>query len=162
MPTTEAEAAQTLSVHSADPADEDARGLLVALSHALLHLTGDGGTSSFADDDVRVDGAAFVVARDASGRACGCGALRPQADGVAEIKRMYAAPGTRGVGAALLLGLETRARACGYRAIVLSTRIVNERAVAFYHRHGYAEVAPWGKYIDNPRSICLGKTLAAV
>ena len=89
----------------------------------------------------------------------GCGAYRPLTPGVAEIKRMYAAPGTRGVGAAVLAALEQRARADGYGETRLETRRVNVRAVAFYDRSGYAPVAPWGPYVGRPDAVCFGKAL---
>lgn len=89
----------------------------------------------------------------------GCGGYRPLEPGVAEIKRMYARPGTRGVGAALLAALERRARADGYAAVRLETRRVNGRAVAFYARSGYAPVLAWGRYIGRPDAACFGKSL---
>jgi GNAT superfamily N-acetyltransferase len=89
----------------------------------------------------------------------GCGAYRPLMPGVAEIKRMYAAAGTRGVGAVLLAALEQRARADGYAEARLETRRVNARAIAFYERSGYAPVAPWGRYIGRPDAVCFGKSL---
>lgn len=122
-------------------------------------ITGASGRASFDPDDVRGAGACFLIARDASGAALGCGAYRPLEPGVAEIKRMYAKPGTRGVGAALLAALEQRARADGYVAVWLETRRVNRRAVAFYVRSGYAPIAPYGRYVERPDAACFGKSL---
>lgn len=149
----------TLTVTRADPGEADAQTLLAALCAALATLTGDSGQASFEADDVRGPHAAFVLARTATGRAVGCGALRPLQAGVAELKRMYAQPGTRGVGAALLAHLEDEARALGYTALWLSTRRVNTHALAFYTRHGYTPVPPWGRYAQRPESVCLGKPL---
>ncbi len=70
---------------------------------------------------------------------------------------MYARPGT-GAGAALLAHLEREAARFGYRALRLSTRTVNLRAVAFYGKHGYRAVASYGKYIGRDDAICLGKS----
>ncbi|RYE96151.1 MAG: GNAT family N-acetyltransferase, partial [Oxalobacteraceae bacterium] len=36
---------------------------------------------------------------------------------------------------------------------------VNARAVAFYERHGYAPVAPYGRYVGRAASVCLGRRL---
>ena len=143
----------------ADPDSPDARALIAELDAALAAITGDSGASSFDAADVRGPGAVFLVARTADGTAVGCGALRPLADGVAELKRMLARPGS-GAGLALLAALELQAMAMGYRAIQLSTRRVNARAVDFYRRHGYVDVAAWGKYADSDRSVCLGRVLA--
>lgn len=72
---------------------------------------------------------------------------------------MFAAPHTRGVGSALLQALETSALELGRRSLWLSTRRVNQPAVAFYRRHGYAEIEPFGRYVDRPESVCLGRRL---
>ena len=101
----------------------------------------------------------FAVARGIDGAALGCVALRPLTEEVGEIKRMYGRPGSRGVGAALLAFVEAEARAVGYRSAWLETRRVNTRAVAFYQRHGYREIAPYGKYVGRLDAICLGKLL---
>ena len=76
-----------------------------------------------------------------------------------EIKRMYAKPGTRGVGAALLAHLEREAQGFGYRELWLETRRVNLRAVGFYRAHGYIEIANYGRYVGRAEAICFGKRL---
>ncbi|TCM22419.1 acetyltransferase (GNAT) family protein [Novosphingobium sp. PhB165] len=143
-------------VEPCDPRDPHAVSVMERLSRVLNAITGDGGTSSFDPADVLVSRALFVVARDEHGAAIGCGAYRPLEGDVAEIKRMYAEHGS---GAAILSHLEAAARADGYGAAWLSTRRVNARAVSFYERHGYVEIAPYGRYADRPQSICLGKML---
>ncbi len=148
------------SVASVDPGSPDALGLIAELDAALAAITGDSGASSFDADDVRGPRAVFLIARAGDGTPVGCGALRPL-EGAAhagEIKRMYARPGS-GAGALLLAALEAHAAALGYTEVRLSTRGVNVRAVDFYRRHGYVEAPAWGKYVDNPVSVCLGKPL---
>ena len=149
----------SITLQACDPDSEEARVLVRELSAALAVITGDSGASSFSVDDVRVARSLFALARDAGGDLLGCAALRPLQDDVGEVKRMYARPGTQGVGQALLAFVEQEARAFGYGALWLSTRRVNRRAVAFYERHGYAEVAAYGKYPGRPESICMGKQL---
>ncbi len=129
------------------------------LSAALARITGDGGRASFDPDDVRGPKACFLVAWDKAGQAVGCGALRPLDTDIAEVKRMYARPGTSGVGAAILAHLETAAADYGYRAIRLETRLINARAVAFYERHGYRRIANYGKYAGRPEAVCFEKRL---
>ena len=143
----------------ADPDSAEAQVLLGELDAALAALCGDSGAASFAGADVRGPGAVFLVARDAAGVALGCGALRPLAPGVAELKRMYARPGS-GAGPGLLAALEVQALAFGYRALWLSTRRVNSKALAFYGRHGYLPIDPYGKYVSRAESACLGKRLS--
>jgi ribosomal protein S18 acetylase RimI-like enzyme len=150
----------TVRVAVEDPAGADAQALMVELSDALTAITGASGQASFDPADVRVARACFALARDADGRALGCGALRPLATDIAEIKRMFARPGTRGVGGALLRFLLQEAQRFGYTATRLSTRRVNERAVAFYERHGYRRIAGYGRYADSAVSVCFEKALA--
>jgi GNAT superfamily N-acetyltransferase len=142
-----------------DPGTEDAALLIRELSVALSLITGDSGAASFHADDVRAPGACFVLARDSAGTLLGCGALRPLQQGVAELKRMYARPGTRGVGSAVLAHLERRAAALGYRELWLETRLVNTRATQFYAKHGYRRIGNFGKYVGNAAAGCYGKAL---
>ena len=150
-----------LVILAVDAASVEAQLLLDALSAALLRINGDSGRSSF-DVEAATPRGGFYLARDASGALLGCAALRPLGDAdsaTAELKRMYARPGQGGVGAALLAHVEAQARAHGYQAVHLSTRVANGRAVAFYTRHGYVPVLAWGKYVGAAQSTCLGKTL---
>ncbi|MBT9433373.1 GNAT family N-acetyltransferase [Candidatus Sodalis endolongispinus] len=140
-----------LAIRLASPQSAAARSLMDELSATLNVLTGDEGRTSF--DPVRTVGAGgcFAIAYAVpDGTPLGCGALQPLAPDVVELKRLYARPGTQGVGAALLRFLEQQACACGYRQVWLSTRRVNLRAVAFYRRHGYLPVAPYRHYRNRP------------
>ena len=159
------EAAPAVTVAAEDPAGADAQALMAALSQALAAITGSDGRASFDVEDVRGARARFAVARDAQGRALGCGALRPLAEGgaedVAEIKRMFAVPGSAGVGSAVLAFLEAEAARLGYAQAWLETRLVNAHAVTFYERRGYARIANYGRYGGNAAAACFGKRLGA-
>lgn len=144
-----------------DPGSADATTLLHELTAVLQSITGDGGTSSFAVDELNDARACFAVARDASGAPIGCAALRPMSADVAELKRMYARPGHHGAGRALLAFLEAEASRFGYRALRLSTRVINARAVRFYEREGYARIAGFGKYAGSTLSVCFEKSISA-
>jgi GNAT superfamily N-acetyltransferase len=150
-----------VTVQPADPDAPESRALIAELSDALERMTGRSGATGFRAADVQVPRSVFVVARDASGSALGCGALRPLADDVAEVKRMYARPGTRGVGSAVLGWLESAARAWGYAAVWLETGHVNARGIAFYERHGYVRIPNFGRYAGRADAVCFGKALAA-
>lgn len=149
-----------LVIAAEDPASPDAVRLMAELSAVLAAMTGDSGLSSFGPDDVRVPRSRFLVARDDKGRAIGCGALRPLEGAAAEIKRMYAAQGGSGIGAALLAALEQEAVVLGYHVLRLSTRIVNTRAVTFYEHHGYRLIPNFGKYKGRDESACFEKILS--
>ncbi|MCK9688757.1 GNAT family N-acetyltransferase [Scleromatobacter humisilvae] len=148
-----------IDVRAEDPAGADALALVAELSAALGAITGDSGQASFDVADVRGPRACFALARDAHGRALGCGALRPLEGDVAEVKRMFARPGTRGVGSAVLRFLEVEAARHGYLAVRLSTRLVNGRAVGFYERHGYRRIPGYGRYAGSEVSVCFEKAL---
>ena len=148
-----------MQILACDPDSAEARVLVDELSAALAAITGDSGASSFAPADARVARSLFVVARGDDGALLGCGALRPLEGELGEIKRMYARPGSRGVGAALLAHIEREAVRFGYRALWLETRRVNVRAVGFYLRHGYAQIENYGKYVGRPEAVCFGKVL---
>lgn len=146
------------AITPADPDSPESRALLRELGAVLAAITGSDGTASFDAADVRGERACFLLARDADGRAVGCGALRPLADGVAELKRMYARPGS-GAGQCLLAALERQASAFGYTEVWLETRRVNARAVGFYGKHGYLVIPNYGQYVGRAEAVCLGKTL---
>ena len=141
-----------------DPGHANALRVVAELDAALAAITGETGAASFDPQDCRGAGACFVLAYDADGSAVGCGAMRALAGDIGELKRMYARPGS-GAGSHVLAELERHAAACGYRQLWLSTRRVNTRAVAFYERHGYVQVAPYGRYVGRAASVCLGRRL---
>jgi GNAT superfamily N-acetyltransferase len=103
--------------------------------------------------------AVFFVARDESGTPLGCGGLRIVDDGIAEIKRMYVRPESRGSGVAaeLLRRLEEAALDLGSPALVLETGTEQQRAVGFYQREGFRRIANFGPYVGAPLSVCYSK-----
>ena len=105
--------------------------------------------------------AVFFVARDESGTPLGCGGLRIVDDGIAEIKRMYVRPESRGSGVAaeLLRRLEEAALDLGSPALVLETGTEQQPAVGFYQREGFRRIANFGPYVGAPLSVCYSKVL---
>jgi putative acetyltransferase len=79
----------------------------------------------------------------------GCGALRPIAAGVAELKRMWTRPAFRGRGVArgVATALLDAARAEGYRTVRLDTLEGMTAARALYQSLGFREIGP---YYANP------------
>jgi GNAT superfamily N-acetyltransferase len=149
-----------LDIVDADPTSAEATALLGELSATLARLTGADGNAHFATEHVTQPRSAFLIARDAATAApLGCGSLRRFDDSTAEVKRMYARPGTRGVGRALLAALEERARRFGYRVVVLETRRANTRAVDFYLAAGYGIVSSYGPYAGRDECVCFSHAL---
>jgi DNA-binding MarR family transcriptional regulator/GNAT superfamily N-acetyltransferase len=83
----------------------------------------------------------FLVAR-LQGEPVGCGALKLTAGGVAEIKRMWVAASTRGlgIGRRILAFLEELARHRRVRVLRLETNKTLSEAQALYRSSGYREV----------------------
>ncbi|XXN66078.1 GNAT family N-acetyltransferase (plasmid) [Enterobacter ludwigii] len=148
-----------IKIQQADPLSSESQLLVEKLSAELAVITVDNGKSHFSAQELNTDRSLWLLARDEAGNAVGCGALRPLAKHTAEVKRMYSDRSVPGVGAALLEYLETLAKNMKYREIRLSTRVINRRAVAFYHRSGYTQIENYGPYIDRNESICFAKTL---
>lgn len=75
----------------------------------------------------------------------GCGAVKFHGAGVAEIKRMWVDPSTRGLGLGrrILSELERRARLRGMSVARLETNRSLSEAISLYRHAGYAEVAPF-------------------
>lgn len=151
-----------IEVAIADPASPDGMCLLAALSRSLQRITGSSGVASFQLSDIQLQGACFAIARQPDGTPVGCGALRPLQPGVVDLKRMFAVLGSKGVGSAVLAFLESKASEFGYGQVWLETRKFNQRAIAFYERHGYGPIATFGRYVGRPEAVCLGKQLPSV
>jgi putative acetyltransferase len=113
-------------------------------------------------DDLEQPTVSFYVARDATARAHGIAALvELEADGTAELKRMFVHPEARGHGLAsgLLDRIETDAASRGIRRIVLETGPRHDSALALYARHGYQQIAQFGHYVGEEFSVCFAKQL---
>ena len=102
----------------------------------------------------------FFVAR-CDGVVVGCGALRLDASGYGEIKRMFVRPDARGTGLGrLILGrLEQEARHEGLGCVRLETGIHQAAARKVYRAAGYVEREPFGDYGLDPLSVFMEKQL---
>jgi GNAT superfamily N-acetyltransferase len=136
--------------------------LIAALNAELEQRYPEDGANFFRLDAEEVaDGrGAFLVAY-IDGRAVGCGAVRRNEPGVAEIKRMYVTPDARGrgVGRFVLEELEAVARQLGIRRLVLETGPRQPEALALYRRAGYVEIPLFGEYVGAEFSVCMAKDL---
>jgi putative acetyltransferase len=93
---------------------------------------------------------ALLIARDASGAALGCVAMRPLGEpGICEMKRLYVAPAGRGqgLGHALAHAIMEAARAAGHHEMRLDTLSSMHEAQKLYRALGFTEIAA---YYDTP------------
>jgi GNAT superfamily N-acetyltransferase len=99
-------------------------------------------------EELRPPAGAFFVAY-LDGEPVGCGALKLHPDAPAEIKRMWLAPETRGLGLGrrLLQTLERHAREAGASVARIETNSDLSEAVALYTSAGWRQVAPFN---DEP------------
>jgi GNAT superfamily N-acetyltransferase len=151
-----------LSITVASPYNRESIALLDKLREELCELYPDELEGvSFHPDEVSAPGSIFLLARIGDA-VVGCGAVRPQASGIAELKRMFvtgAARG-RGVGRKLLQALELEAQNLGYQSIKLETGLKQPRAIALYESAGFVRMPCYGQYSENPMSICFEKNLS--
>ena len=87
----------------------------------------------------------------------------PLGDRVGQLRRMFVDSGLRrrGYAASVLGRLEADAAAHGATMIILATGAPQQAAIAFYRRHGYVDIAPFGYYAEAGLVVCLGKDLRA-
>ena len=116
-----------------------------------------------APDEIVGARASFVVAW-VKGEPVGCGAFRPLSEdenNVAEIKRMYVEPTMRrrGISRSILIELEKLARDCGYTIVRLETGLRQPNAIRLYETSGYHRIEPFGRYRDDPLSVCFEKSI---
>ncbi|CCE76273.1 GNAT family N-acetyltransferase [Clavibacter nebraskensis] len=110
--------------------------------------------------DLERPGVTFLVARH-DGRALGTAAVVDGGDGSAELKRVFVTDAARGlgVGRALLVAAEERSRALGADVMRLETGLPQTAAIAMYERGDYRHVPRFGKYAEDPTSVCMERDL---
>jgi DNA-binding MarR family transcriptional regulator/GNAT superfamily N-acetyltransferase len=140
--------ASMITIEETDAAGADARWCIEQY-FAELNARFDGGfnptRANRADPaDLTPPNGLFLLARF-RGEPLGCGGLKFHGDAPAEIKRMWVAPGSRGLGLGrrMLGELERRAAAAGAPAVQLETNRALTEAISLYRTAGYRQVEPF-------------------
>ena len=143
--------AVTIAVET--PLQDDLRELVEALNAHLLPLSPLEFQFRMTVEQMAGADTTVFVARNETGRAVGCGALKLAEDGLAEVKRMYTRPEVRGqrVGSALLGAIIGLARQKGVRTLLLETGEGPgfEGAFRLYENTGFTQR---GAFFDYPDS----------
>jgi putative acetyltransferase len=153
-----ASVAVTIDIES--PLQDDVRTLIAALNAHLLTLTPPEFCSHMTVEDMADADTTVFVARE-NGEAVACGALRRDADGVGEVKRMYTIPARQGqgIGGRILERIEALARQEGLTRLVLETGHAHHAAYRVYERGGFARCGPVLDYPDTGWSVFYEKDL---
>ena len=96
------------------------------------------------------------VAAFVGGTAIGSGAIRWLDASTCEVHRMYVVRSHRrkGVARAVLSYLRAEAARLGYTRMRLETGDRQTPAIALYESYGFSRVEPFGKYVNDPTSVC--------
>ena len=134
-----------VDIHPEDPTSADAAACLGAYYAELDDRFEDGfdpALSNLTDLADLTEPAGLLLVARVRAEPVGCGALRFHGRDPAEIKRMWVAPGARGlgVGRRLLAALEAEARRRGIHRTRLETNRTLGEAIAMYRAAGYVEV----------------------
>ena len=93
----------------------------------------------------------------------GCGAIRELDRSIGEIQRMYVHRDyrRRHYGRSILRYLEGEAKRLGYTRLQLETGNRQAAALALYETSGFRRIAPFGRHVDDPTSVCFERDLSS-
>ncbi|NTS29740.1 putative acetyltransferase [Phyllobacterium sp. YR620] len=153
-----------ISIAIETPLQDDVRSLVADLNAHLLPLSPVEFQFKMTVEEMAGADTTVFVARDESGFAIGCGALKEHADGLGEIKRMFTRPTVRGqrVGSALLEAITAVAVERGVTHLVLETGVGPgfDAAWRLYQRAGFTRCGVVLDYPDSEHSAFYEKRLA--
>jgi putative acetyltransferase len=149
---------ERIIVTPASPWSEEAQGLMRQLD-AELAARYPGPSYGFDPQDID-NGGVLLVARLCD-QAVGCGAVRPLAPGVGEVKRMFVvkAHRDRGIAREIIRHLESAARRLRLNSLRLATGITLREALRLYESAGYTRIPSFAQYASDPFTVCYEKQL---
>jgi len=153
--------AQDVAVRLESPDQPDIRRLLAQLDEYLTGLYPPESNHLLGIEELLQPNIRFFVARRGA-RAFGCGALKLEKDGSAEVKRMYVDPASRclGIGKALMRAIEAEAERTSIQVLRLETGIHQPEAIGLYIAGGFREIPAFPPYRPDPLSRFFAKQCA--
>lgn len=142
------------------PDAEVARELIAELEAHLSPLYPTESRHGYSIEKLLREGVTFFVIHF-NDLPVGCGGLQLFGSEYGEVKRMYVRPGFRGLGLGkrMLAQLAAYAQSQGVQTLRLETGIHQREAIRLYEQMGFARIAPFGEYRDDPLSRCYEKRL---
>jgi putative acetyltransferase len=135
------------------PLQDDVRQLVARLNAYLNPLSPPEFQFQMTVEQMAEPETTLFIARNAVGEAVGMGALKVHSPALAEVKRMFTLPETRGkgIGSAILAHIvaEARTRGVGRLALETGTEDVMPMAWALYRRNGFTRC---DAFLDYPSS----------
>lgn len=146
------------------PLQDDVRELVEHLNAHMLPLSPLEFQFKMTVEQMAEPDMTVFVARDETGRAVGCGALKMHEDGIGELKRMFTRPEVRGkrVGSALVDAIVDAANAKNVSRLVLETGTGPGFAGAWrlYENSGFTRCGVVLDYPDSEYSAFFEKRLS--
>ncbi len=157
------EKVSSLTIKVEDPHSAAAGQLMRAMYFEVLpryDIPLDEQIGDLTPEGVDGPGGTFMIAW-AGDQAAGCGALRPMAPGVAEVKRVFVSEAFRGKRIAwrIMERLEKKAQEMGYHTLRLETGKLQLEAIALYQKMGYHLIPNYPPYEEEEISLCFEKHL---
>lgn len=123
----------------------------------------DGEDHAFYAQYNQVDAIRHAVVAYLNDSPVGCGAFKPYAPGMAEVKRMFVQPAVRsqGIASQVLSALEVWARELNYNELILETGQAQPEAIGLYIKSGYVVIPNYGQYEQVENSVCFKKVINA-
>ncbi len=152
-----------ITIAAETPLQDDVRVMIKELNAHLSALSPPEFCFQMTAEQIAETATTLFVARDATGRAVGMGALKRHTGGVAEVKRMYTDPELRGqhIGRAVLKRIEDLARSEGFTRLVLETGIERTHGESWglYQSNGFVRCGVVLDYPDGPWNAFFEKRL---
>ncbi len=154
----------SFTIATETPLSDDVRALVSALNTWALDQTPREFTHHMTVDQMAQPDTTVFIARDASGKAMGMGALKRHGEGLGEVKRMYTMPDARSTGLAsqIVARIVSLARQEGLQRLALETGAVPGFVAAWrvYERAGFKRCGAFLDYPpDSPHNIYYEKLL---